>query len=181
MRTSAKALTVGSLLTASMFITPAALAATSDAEITITAGSLTAGATDVVLSGVTTSHADQAPTGSVDVTVDDATGSGDGWTVSQQVGDFSYTGDNGGTAITAVNFSVTSIGAVSQLAGVDDATTVTAGAAGALDSARIVLSAEADGGEGTYAAPVNVQLDVPAGSRAGTYAATLTTTAAPAL
>lgn len=155
MRTSAKALTVGSLLTASMFITPAALAATSDA--------------------------DQAPTGSVDVTVDDATGSGDGWTVSQQVGDFSYTGDNGGTAITAVNFSVTSIGAVSQLAGVDDATTVTAGAAGALDSARIVLSAEADGGEGTYAAPVNVQLDVPAGSRAGTYAATLTTTAAPAL
>lgn len=155
MRTSAKALTVGSLLTASMFITPAALAATSDA--------------------------DQAPTGSVDVTVDDATGSGDGWTVSQQVGDFSYTGDNGGTAITAVNFSVTSIGAVSQLAGVDDATTVTAGAAGVLDSARIVLSAEADGGEGTYAAPVNVQLDVPAGSRAGTYAATLTTTAAPAL
>lgn len=155
MRTSGKALTVGSLLTASMFITPAALAATSDA--------------------------DQAPTGSVDVTVDDATGSGDGWTVSQQVGDFSYTGDNGGTAITAVNFSVTSIGAVSQLASVDDATTVTAGAAGALDSARIVLSAEADGGEGTYVAPVNVQLDVPAGSRAGTYAATLTTTAAPAL
>ena len=77
--------------------------------------------------------------------------------------------------------SVISFGTVTAEAGVDGAETVTAGAVGSLAAERTVLSAAAGGGEGSYTAPVNVQLTVPAYSRAGTYTATITTTATPTI
>ncbi len=182
MRTSVKTLTVGSVLAVSLLAAPAAFAADTDATATVTGGALAVTATPAVdLGTVAASHDAQALSGTVEVGVDDNRGTGAGWSVTQQVGDFAYTGGNGGTAIPAANFSVDSVGAVTPVAGVDGAETVTPGAAGALDVARPVLSAAAGDGEGSYTAPVSVELTVPAGSRAGNYAATITTTSAPAI
>ncbi|WP_218221719.1 WxL domain-containing protein [Nesterenkonia sp. Act20] len=183
MRTSVKTVTVSSLLVASFFVTPAAFAADSTATATVTGGQLTASAENVVLGEVATSHTTETSPGVVTVGVNDERGTGEGWSVTQSVGDFSYTGDNAGDPIVAANFAVTSVGDITREAGVDGIETVTAGGAGTLDAERTVLSAAADGGEGSYSAPVNVALTVPEGSRAGTYAATLTTTtaAAPAI
>jgi len=48
--------------------------------------------------------------------------------------------------------------------------------AGALDTARKVVQANATYGEGTYDQALGVSLTIPAESRAGTYTGTLTTT-----
>lgn len=179
MRTSVKTLAAGSLAAASLLIAPTAFAVDSTATVAVTGGSLAVTAENVTLDAVTTAHTAQSAAGTLTVGVDDTTGTGDGWVVTQQVGAFAYTGDNAGATIGAANFSVTSVGTVTATAGTDDATTVAAGAGGTLDSARTVLSAAAGEGEGAYTAPVNVNLTVPADSRAGSYAATLTTTVAP--
>ncbi|GAA1145563.1 hypothetical protein [Nesterenkonia lutea] len=179
MRTSVKTVTVGSLLAASMFITPAALAAESTATATVTGGSLSASAEDVALAAVTTSHAAQTTSGTVNLAVDDSTGTGDGWSVTQVVSDFGYTdGGNAGDAIAAEHFVVSSVGTVSALAGADGAETVDVGTAGSLGTERTVLSAAAENGEGSYTVPLSVDLNIPEGSRAGAYAAVLTTTTA---
>jgi hypothetical protein len=183
MRTSMKTLAAGSLAAASLLIAPAAIAADSTATVAVASGNVAVTASpSVPLTGVTAAHTAQDASGTVTVGVDDTTGTGDGWSVTQKVSDFTYTdGGNAGATIGAANFSVTSVGAVTHESGVDDETTVTAGGAGALDTARPVLSAAAEGGEGSYTAPVTVNLTIPADSRAGTYQATITTTAAPAL
>ena len=123
------------------------------------------------------------------VTADDSSGTGAGWHVTEQVSALAYNGTNGGTAIPAANFSVTSVGAVTMTAGQTVDTTgtdaaptgpqsgnITSGVSGTLDSPVTVLVAGASYGQGTYTLPVNVNLTVPANSRVGSYAGTLTTT-----
>lgn len=180
MRASVKALSIGALAATSLFIAPAAIAADSTATVAVAGGSLTASATDVTLEGVTTAHAAQNSTGNLTLTVDDLSGTGDGWNVTQQVGAFTYSGTNGGTNIGAANFSVTTAGPATSTAGAD-ATGVTTGGTtvGTLDTAKTVASATVGNGEGAYTVPVDVNLVVPADSRAGNYSATLTTTVTP--
>lgn len=185
MRTSVKTLAAGSLAAASLLIVPAAIAAETDgsaATVAVTSGSLDVTAADVALGTVATSHTSTPVPGSFALTVDDTTGTGAGWDITQQVTAFGYTGVNGGEDISAANFSVTSVDNLASTAGEDTTGITTAGEAiGDLSTPKTVLAAAADAGEGAYAADVAVNLTVPAGSRAGDYTATLTTTAAPAI
>lgn len=184
MRTSVKTLAASSIVAASLLVAPAAFADTNDgstATATVDSGTLDVTASDVTLGAVTTAHTPQPAAGTLTVGVSDTTGTGDGWNVTQSVSDFTYAGGgNDGATIAATNFSVTSVGTVTSTAG-DPANTVTAGLVGSLAGEHRVLSAAADGGEGAYSAPVNVELTIPAESRAGSYTATLTTTITPAI
>ncbi len=175
-----KRITASLGLAAIMTVAVAAPAFAADtATATVTAGTLTASYADLTIASVAYSHAVQT-TASQDMTLtaDDSTGSGDGWNVTVLTSDFEYTGDNGGTAIPAVNFVFGTPDAPTATAGqaVDGTNGPTAGVGGALDAAKKVISANADFGQGTYTQTVGAQLTIPAQSRAGTYTGTLTTT-----
>lgn len=188
-KTAAKMLAVTALTAGVLLTAPSAFAADSVTQ-TVTGGSRTASIADLALTGVATSHSGTAiNTGVMTLAVDDSTGTGSGWNVTEMVTDFVYSGTNGGTAIPAVNFSINSVGAVTSSAGqAIDATgtdlaptgpqsgNITAGVTGTLDTARVVLRAGASFGQGTYSQPINVNLAVPANTRVGTYTGTLTTT-----
>lgn len=193
MRKTAAALAVATLTTGILFVAPSAFAADSVSQ-SVTGGSRTATVADLGLAPVATAHTAQAVTGTMTLSADDSTGTGAGWNVTEMVSDFAYAGTNGGTAIPAAAFSITSVGAVTSSAGqAIDATgtdasptgpqsaNVTTGVSGSLDAAVKVISAGVNYGSGTYAQPINVSLTVPADSRVGTYTGTLTTsiTAAP--
>lgn len=152
----------------------------------VTAGTRTASVANLTLASVAYSHSAQTSTGSMTLTADDSTGSGAGWNVTILTSAFAYTGANSGTAIPAVNFSLTSAATPTATAGqAVDATggpkVPTVSPVGTLDSARKTLQANAAFGQGTYTQALGVSLSIPAQSRAGTYTGTLTTsiTAAP--
>jgi hypothetical protein len=188
-KTAAKMLAVTALTGGVLFIAPSAFAADTITQ-TVTGGFRTASVADLGLDPVATSHSGTAiNVGVMTLSVDDSTGTGAGWNVTEQVSDFAYTGTNGGTAIPAVNFSIDSVGAVTSSAGqaidvtgTDAAPTgpqsgnITTGVTGTLDGPVPVLRAGASFGQGTYSQLINVNLAIPAGSRVGTYTGTLTTT-----
>jgi hypothetical protein len=170
-------LTVGALA-------PSAFAADSVTQ-SVAAGSLTASVANLSMAGVNYSHSAQTNTGSMTLTGDDSTGSGDGWNVTVLSSAFVYSGVNGGTNIAATNFSLSSAAAPVSTAGqAVDATNgpkvPTISPVGALDTARKVVQANVDFGQGTYTQALGVSLNIPAQSRAGTYTGTLTTTIAAA-
>ena len=151
----------------------------------VTAGTRTASLADLTLGAVTTSHAAQNSAGTLALTADDSSGSGAGWNVTVLTSAFVYTGSNGGTAIPAANFSLTS--AATPVATAGQAVDVTAGPKvpattpiGTLETARKVVQADASFGQGTYTQALGVTLSVPANSRVGTYTGTMTTTIAAA-
>ncbi|MEV8147963.1 WxL domain-containing protein [Arthrobacter sp. NPDC080073] len=181
------ALSAGGLLVA-----PSAFAADSVTQAVI-GGTRSASVAAMSLASVVTAHTVQNNTGTMTLTVDDSSGTGAGWNVTEQVSDFAYSGSNSGTAIPASAFSITSVGAVASTAGeaisntgTDGAPTgpqsanITNGVSGSLDTAVKVIRAGANYGSGTYTQPINVNLAIPADTRAGTYTATLTTTLAAA-
>jgi hypothetical protein len=153
----------------------------------VTGGTKTASVTTLALTDVATSHAAVNNTGIMTLAADDSTGTGAGWNVTEAVSSFAYTGTNSGTPIAAANFSITSVGTITSSAGQAIDTTGTdlaptgpqsgtlAGVSGALSTPVTVLRAGVNFGQGTYSQPINVNLAVPANSRAGTYTGTLTT------
>ncbi|MDQ3690628.1 MAG: WxL domain-containing protein [Chloroflexota bacterium] len=152
---------------------------------TVTAGSRTASVANLTLTAVAYAHTAQTSTGTMTLSADDSTGSGAGWNVTILSSAFAYTGTNGGTAIPAANFSLTSAAAPVMTAG--QAIDVVGGPkvplvspVGALNSARKTVQAEAAFGQGAYTQALGVSLSIPALSRAGTYTGTLTTTIAAA-
>ena len=149
---------------------------------TINAGTLSSSIADLTLGDVFYSHSAQPSTGTMVLTADDSSGSGDGWNVTVLSSDFDYVGLNGGTDIPAANFAITSASVATSTAGeAVDATggpKVPAGftTPAALDSARKTLQADANYGEGTYTQDLGVSLSIPAQSRVGTYTGLLTVT-----
>jgi hypothetical protein len=124
------------------------------------------------------SHVAQTPTALLSLTADDATGLGDGWHVTVESSDLTYTGSS---------LNATTIPANNLVAGTPVAPAMVAGQAigvdgpfegvgGALGSARRVLFADENGGLGTYTQDVPMTLTIPAQTRAGNYAGTLTVT-----
>lgn len=161
-------------------VATSAIAAESTTTQSVNPGSLTASLADLGLVAIDYSHTDTASTGTLALTVDDSRGTGDGWNVTVQSSDFVYTGTNGGTAIPASNFALTSAATPVMTAG--QAIDPTGGpkvvtTTGTLDAARTVIDADAGFGEGTYTQALGVALTVPGQSRAGTYTGTVTTTA----
>lgn len=143
-------------------------------SVTITGGSRSASIADATLGSVNYSHSDQTTTGTLTLTVDDSSGSDQGWNVTVQADNFA----NGSYSIPAGNFSITTYGSVTKIAGQD--IDVTNGpltnATGTLDAARKVLYANAGFGKGEYTLPIDVQLTIPGTTVAGTYTSTLTVT-----
>jgi hypothetical protein len=151
----------------------------------VNAGTRSASVANLTLGAVNYSHSAQSQTGSMTLTGDDSSGSGEGWNVTILSSAFVYSGTNGGTDIAASNFSLSSAAAPVATAGeAVDATNgpkvPTVSPVGTLDSARKTVQANAGYGEGTYTQALGVSLSIPAQSRAGTYTGTLTTTIASA-
>ncbi|GAB4336848.1 MAG: hypothetical protein Kow0010_24800 [Dehalococcoidia bacterium] len=171
-------------LAAALALVTASATALADNSVTqtVNGGSRTATVADATLAAVNYSHSDQSNAGTLTLTVDDSSGTGDGWNVTIQSSNFVYTGVNNGTDIPAANFSITAANAPVLVAGqAIDATNgpkVSASPTGSLDVARKVIEANAGYGQGTYTQVLDVSLTVPGGSRAGTYTATLTVTIA---
>lgn len=159
----------------------AAIAQT-DSNVTqsVNPGSLAASLSDLELTAIEYSHTDATSAGNIALNVDDTSGTGGGWHVTVQSGEFTYDGDNGGETIPASNFALTSAADPVLVAGQEiDATdgprAVTE--AGSLDEARTVIEADVNSGQGEYTQDLGVELTVPGQSRAGTYTGTVTTTA----
>ncbi len=170
---------------AAMLAVGAAVPALADDTVTgeINAGIRTAIIADLDLDAVDYSHADQNILDTMVLTVDDSTGTGDGWNVTVQAGDFELDGDVGTTNdIAASNFVLDSNAIPVMTAG--QAINVTAGngpevglaVTGSLDAARKVIFAGIGYGQGTYTQNLGVTLTVPGYSRAGTYTSTLVVT-----
>lgn len=160
--------------------TSSALAVNTVTQV-VNGGSRTASIADLTLTAKSYSHSNQSSTGTMVLTSDDSTGTGAGWNVTVQSSAFAYTGANGGTAIPAANFSITTANAPTATAGqAVDATNgpkvPAAGATGALDVARKVIQANVGFGLGTYSQNLDVSLTIPGQSRAGTYTGTMTVT-----
>lgn len=172
--TSLKTTAVGVLTVGVLFIAPLAFAADTPVVQDVNGGARTAAVTGPTLAAVTTSHSAQDSTGTSALAVDDLTGTGAGWEVSEVVTDFIYSGAYSGTDIPAANFSI--VPATPTSPNSASLTGVSAGSGGTLDTARIVLSATAGNGVGSYAQDSDATLTVPADARVGTYTATLTTT-----
>lgn len=163
-------------------------AATNTVTQAVTGGTRTASIADVTLTAKNYSHADQTSTGSMTLTADDSTGTGDGWNVTVQSSAFVYSGTEGGTDIPASNFSLTSSAAPVYVAGQAIDTTGTdlaptgpqlgtlAGVSGTLDTARKTIRAGVGYGQGNYTQALSVSLTIPGQSKAGTYTGTMTVT-----
>jgi hypothetical protein len=171
-----------SLLLASVIAVGAAIPAFAGDDIvqTLNSGSLSTGLTNLSLAAATYAHADQNADGTMTLNADDKTGTGDGWNVTLVASDFIYSGANNGTDIPAVNFSLTSAATPVSTAGqaVDGTHGPKVPATSpllTLETARKVIQADADYGQGTYTQALGVRLVIPGMSRAGTYTGTLTT------
>ncbi len=141
-----------------------------------------AGVADLSLPPVAYSHAAQLSTGTMSLTIDSSTNSG-GWHVTVLASDFVYSGAYSGNNIVAANFSITSAATPLMTSGQPiDATggprVPAASPAGTLDVARTTVEAVSGYGQGTYTQALGVSLSIPAQAASGTYAATLTVTAA---
>ncbi|CAN5803730.1 hypothetical protein BH23CHL2_BH23CHL2_32680 [soil metagenome] len=150
---------------------------------TVTSGSLTASIADLTLGSVAYSHNSQTTSGTMALTVDDSTGTGDGWNVTVLASAFVYSGDNGGTNIAASNLAFNTLAAPvyvdgQAIDGINGPLKDGANDATTLDSARRVIYANAEYGSGQYTQNLPVVLTIPETSRAGTYTSTLTVTAA---
>ena len=157
--------------------------------LSIGAGGRSASVADMALDTVPVqyAHTAQTRTGTMTLTADDSTGSALGWKVNVSASDFVFTDSatDRHWDIGAANFSITAANAPAMTAG--QAIDATNGpkvpsdfSSGSLESAHKVIQANADYGKGTYTQDLDVSLNIPADSRAGAYAATLTVTIAAA-
>jgi hypothetical protein len=142
----------------------------------ITQGAFTASVADATLSTVAYSNTAVTSNGVLTLTAEDSRGVGTGWTVTISSSDFDYQGSSPlGEDIPVTGFQTTGFGTVSVVAGQADPLP-TVGTGGTFSSAVTVLEAASGAGSGIYTAPINVSLDIPAESQAGTYVADLTVT-----
>ena len=174
----ATALAVAAALTATA-VAPAGAANT--VSQTINAGTRSASLADLSLAAVNYSHSAQTSAGTMALTADDSSGTGFGWNVTVQSSAFAYSGTNGGTAIPAANFSITSAGTAASTAGqavnvVGGPNPPATGSTGTLDAVRKTIAAGPGFGQGTYTQNLGVSLAIPAQARVGTYTGTMTVT-----
>ena len=147
----------------------------------LSGGNRTASISNATMSGMTYSHSAQSNDHNLNLTVDDSSGTGEGWNVTIQSSNFVYSGLYNGTDISAANFEILTANAPQFISGqvIDGANGPKAPASnstGSLDVARKVLHAGAGYGQGSYSQSLGVQLTVPGMTRAGSYTSSLTVT-----
>lgn len=114
-----------------------------------------------------------ATKGTVTLTVDDARGTFEGWSLVVEATSFEYSGLASGNNDISASRATIVPGSPKLLAG-SGLKGISAGGSGSLDSKRIVLSAESGSGSGAFSQDIEIHLDIPANSPAGTYTTLLT-------
>lgn len=176
-RHRAAALSIAGMLALSL--ASAALAADSSVTQAVIAADRTALLDDLTLSAVAYSHAEQTSPGTMVLSVEDATGTDEGWNVTIESSDLGYTGDHNGENIPASQFTLTEASSPVVVFGDETAAPKVPGELEAnvpLDVARKILHADTGSGQGSYTQHLGVELSIPASSPVGTYTGTLTTT-----
>lgn len=170
-----KVLAVGAVAAMAFVGAPGAFAADT-ATAQVAQGSRTVSFADAAgVAPVVSSHTATPVAIPLTLTVDDSSGTRDGWSVTVSASAFVYDGDNGGSNIPASAFSIAPQAVSSAPLGA----VTSVGAGGSLGTAVNVLSAT-ESVNGVFIQPVAGTLTVPADSYVGTYTATLTTTFAAA-
>lgn len=146
-----------------------------DVSVTINAGSLTLSSqASASLSSVTLAASTQTATGDLgNVTVEDNRGSGAGWNATATLTDFTCCTPTRTVAVT--NATITP-GSLTTNAGTADATAGSAHTYTSTTDQATLMTAGSDQGMGSYTVAPSLSLDVPVGSYAGSYTATVTTT-----
>jgi hypothetical protein len=171
-----KVLAVGAVTALALVGAPGAFAAdtTYDVSASVSEGTRAAA---ITANGSVASVASAAQATSVAIplalTVDDTSGTRDGWNVTVKVSDFTYSGTNGGSTIPAGNFSVTPGSVQVPAAGTD--LVVNVGGQGSPVTDLQLLSVQ-ESVNGEFIQQVQGSLLIPADSYVGTYTGTLTTT-----
>ncbi|MEI6776743.1 MAG: hypothetical protein WCK70_07560 [Chloroflexales bacterium] len=170
-----------SLALVALSATPATRAADNDVTFEIVGAPLSASVAAVTLDDITSSYDQQIPTGNMTLSVIDPTGLGNGWNVTILSSTLVYTGTaNTKTNLTADKFAINTPGTPTMVAGMAVENTAGhgpfVGVGGTLDTARKVILSAADHGLGSYTQNLPISLTVPAYTRAGNYAGTLTVT-----
>jgi hypothetical protein len=145
--------------------------------VTVTAGSLSPEPYSATANGLAT--------GAVTLTVDNAAVADTGWSVTMVATSFACSCGFSGVAIPAANLAIASLSDPIAIAGEDvdpNGGPIAVGAAVNADlaSARKIVSADVESGNGAYSMDVGLALTVPAGSRPATYTSTVTVTASAA-
>ena len=181
---SKKILAAGLILAAAFGI-GASPALAETVGVTVVPGERAANTTDVVLPAVFADDEAWQTGGTVTLWANDSSGTGKGWTVTVQAGEFSCTDCEIASSLPASSLSAFYTQPVQAVAGQEinpvSGPRPGAGALGPLDVARPLMTADAGQGMGTYSETVGLLLNVPAYTMAGTYSTTLTVsiTAAP--
>jgi hypothetical protein len=155
-----------------------------DISATINAGVRSASLAEVSFEAATVSHNDQDVLKDALLSVDDLSGTAAGWQVTLEASDLTFTAgpdtQHDNASIDASHLFVKG----KNFAGAEDTTssitgvTLASSTLTALDSPYVVLSALDAQGEGAYVANLTFSLNIPANSRNGNYAGTITTTMA---
>jgi len=145
----------------------------------ITGGSLTASIADATLTPIAFSNEAGTSTGMLQVEVNDARGTDDGWSVTiQSTGGFSGTDDGindvTGKTIPAAGFAITGYDGSPVASPVVATGAVQGTDTGVLTTAHTVMTAAGGGGTGIFTQGVNIELNIPAQTAVGTYVATVT-------
>jgi hypothetical protein len=150
----------------------------------ITGGTRTASIANLTLGSASYQSTAHGVSGTMTLSIDDATDTSLGWGVTIQTSNFVWVGTaTGGADIPAAAFALTSAAAPTLIAGQAVNATAATGpqvattfVAGTLDSPRRTVEATAGYGAGTYTQALGVTLTIPPGGHVGTYTGTLSVT-----
>ena len=181
-RQAVLAVGTASLLIASFAGSAVASAATVTTDIT--GGTLTATIADATLPSSIFQNTEHLVTGDLALSAEDTTASGLGWNVTVLSSAFVYSGTAAGGVlnnIAADQFTLRTAALPVWVSGQVEVDTTAFPAAGrvvpvTLNTARMVVSATAAYGQGSYTQALGVDLLIPAMAPIGTYTATLTVT-----
>ena len=178
----AKVRWLGLALAAALAVGTAGPAFADSVSVTVTGGTLLMTTTTNAAGGVTLSGLDQTTTYTVDVTVTDPTGTGNGWHVAMTSTTFSTGGGSpkmlstSASKITARPSASCAVGSTCTVA--TDGSVVsypyTVPAGSTAPTATKMYSAAANTGMGAMAFSPTVTVSIPANTYAGTYSSTLT-------
>jgi hypothetical protein len=156
----------------------AASASNVNATATVSAGTLSLSSSAAPTVSATLDGTDQAPSYTMPMTVNDATGSGNGWNVTITSTTFSTGGGSphllstGASTVTGVTSACATGTCTNPTNGISYNLAVPAG--GTAPTAVKLFNAAANSGLGNFTVTPTVQVAIPANTYAGTYTSTVT-------